>query len=94
LPAKRIALAGNPLRDIISLGELFMSTNESELFHFSEFVAGKLQSGSSDLTPEQCLELWRLEYPAGYRERVDSIQAAIVEMESGSGSVDGRELHA
>ena len=71
-----------------------MSTNESELFHFSEFVAGKLQSGSSDLTPEQCLELFRLEHPAAYRESVDSVQAAIDEMESGSGSIDGRELHA
>ena len=71
-----------------------MSTNESELFHFSEFLAGKLQSGSSDLTPEQCLELWRLEHPAAYRKSVDSIQGAIDEMESGSGSIDGRELHA
>jgi hypothetical protein len=71
-----------------------MTTNDSELFHFSEFVAGKLQSGATDLTPEQCLELWRLEYPARYRESVDSIQAAIDEMESGIGSIDGQELHA
>jgi hypothetical protein len=71
-----------------------MSTNESELFHFSEFVAGQLQGGSSDLTPEQCLELWRLAHPARYRESVDSIQAAIDEMESETGSIDGRELHA
>ena len=70
-----------------------MSTNDSELFHFSEFVAGKLQSGRADLTPEQCLELWRLEHPARYAQSVSSIQSAIDEMESGSGSVDGRELH-
>ena len=73
-----------------------MATNESELYQFSEFLAGKLANGGAELTPEQCLEMWRLENPSpsGYAASVKSIQSAINEMESGHGSLDGQELHA
>jgi len=73
-----------------------MSTDESELFQFNEFVAGKLQNGGADLTPEQCLELWRLQNPnsAQYDHSVKRIQSAIDEMESGSGGVSADELHS
>lgn len=73
-----------------------MSTDESELYQFSEFVTGKLESGGSDLTPEQCLELWRLQHPtpSQYAENVRSIQSAIDEMESGNGGTPADELHS
>ena len=72
-----------------------MSTNPSELFLFSEFVAGKLRS-DSEMTPEQCLQLWRAEYPTSseYEENVRVIQGAIDEMQDGGNSVDGDELHS
>ncbi len=71
-----------------------MSTDESELFQFNEFVTGKLQNDGADLTPEQCLELWRLQHPGQYDQSVKSLQSAIDEMESGTGSVSADELHS
>ena len=73
-----------------------MTTNESELFQFNEFVAGKLQNGGDDLTPEQCLEIWRLQHPkAGqFNQSVKSIQSAIDEMESGADCVRADEHHS
>lgn len=70
-----------------------MSTNPSELFLFRKFVAGKLRSDSK-LTPEQCLQLWRAEYPtsSGYQESVKAVQQAIDEMQAGEVSIDGDEL--
>ena len=73
-----------------------MSTDESELFQFSEFVTGKLQTGGADLTPEQCLELWRLQHPtpSQYEQSVKAIQSAIDEMGSGAGGQSADDLHA
>ena len=73
-----------------------MSTDESELFQFNEFVIGKLQNGDAELTPEQCLELWRLQHPtpSQYDQSVGAIQSAIDEMETDSGSQSVDELHA
>lgn len=72
-----------------------MSTNESELHQFSQFVAGKLQLGA-DLTPEQCLHLWRAENPNSpeYEENVRVIQHAIDEMEAGEVFIDGESLNS
>ncbi len=73
-----------------------MSTDESELFQFNEFVTGKLQNGGVDLTPEQCLELWRLQHPdrSQYEQSVKGIQSAIDEMKSGCGGISADELHS
>ncbi len=74
-----------------------MSTDESsELYQFSEFLAGKLSAGDESLTPEQCLELWRLEHPtrSQYADSVKSIQSAIDEMEDGTSGVSVDELHS
>ncbi len=72
-----------------------MSTNESELHQFNQFVAGKLQHGA-DLTPEQCLHLWRAENPNSpeYEENIRVIQQSIDEMETGEVSIDGDALNS
>jgi len=72
-----------------------MTTNESELYQFSEFVAGQLQLGSA-ITPEQCLQLWRDKHPNSpeYSENVKAIQQSINEMDSGRGSIDADDLHS
>lgn len=73
-----------------------MTTDQTELYQFSEFLSGKLANGGAELSPEQCLEMWRLENPstAGRDASVHSIQLAIDEMESSRGFVDGNELHS
>ena len=73
-----------------------MSTDESELFQFSEFVTGKLQIGSAALTPEECFDPWRLQHPAPsqYRRNVEAVQSAIDEMENGTAGVAADERHA
>jgi len=73
-----------------------MSIDESEFFQFSQFVTGKLQSGGAELTPEECLELWRLQHPTSvqYIQNVQTIQAAIDEWENGNPGISADELHS
>ena len=73
-----------------------MSTDKSELFRFNEFVLGKLQSDATDLTPEQCLELWRLMHPTEKQmdENVIAIQAAIDDMNKGIPGEPAIEIHS
>lgn len=57
----------------------------SELERFQAFVVEKLTNGSSDLTPEQVLDLWRIENPTTdeHAANVDAIREAVADMEAG-----------
>lgn len=46
----------------------------SELETFHRFVGDQLAEGA-DLTPEECLRVWRLEHPAG--DELDASVAAV-----------------
>jgi len=57
----------------------------SELERFHAFVGEKLSNGGTDLTPEQALDLWRIENPTSdeHAENVAAIREAITDMEAG-----------
>lgn len=50
-----------------------MLTNESDFERFQRFVADQVAHGA-ELTPEDCLELWRAEHPSA-RELAESVAA-------------------
>ena len=37
---------------------------QTELENFRDFVTQQLSSGKSDLSPEQCLDIWRITHPS------------------------------
>ena len=57
----------------------------SELERFQSFVVEKLSNGNSDLTPEQVLDLWRIENPTTdeHAANVEAIREAVADMEAG-----------
>jgi hypothetical protein len=59
----------------------------TELAQFHQFVAHKFQAGGLDLSPEECLDLWRAEHPssAEMADSVAAIQRALAESGRGEG---------
>jgi hypothetical protein len=41
-----------------------MSSQSSDLEQFHRFVGEQIAQGSSDLTPEDCLDVWRANHPS------------------------------
>jgi hypothetical protein len=71
-----------------------MSTGIStDLQDFSVFVQAKLKAGETHLSPEEALDLWRMEHPTEeeHAENVRAIQESIDEMNSGAKGVTGEE---
>jgi hypothetical protein len=68
--------------------------SESELRAFHGFLQQKLTSGLSQLSPEEALDLWRDEHPAGdeYGSAVAAIKEAIADMEAGDTGMDLSEF--
>lgn len=58
-------------------------THELEAFH--RFLAEQLADGGSSLTPEECLELWRVQHPTAEQLRADvqAVREAVADMEAG-----------
>jgi hypothetical protein len=56
-----------------------------ELEAFHRFLGEQLANGGRALTPEECLELWRAQHPAGeqLRASVRAVQEALADMEAG-----------
>lgn len=62
-----------------------MSTNrKSELQAFHEFLAGMLQAGQTDMSPEECVAWWR-QIQEEMDESVAAIREGLAETEAGGG---------
>lgn len=61
----------------------------SELMEFQRFIAEKLQALTSEMSPEEALDLWRTEHPDRdeYVETVAALREALVDMERGDTGV-------
>ncbi|HEY3391415.1 MAG TPA: hypothetical protein VGK58_01820 [Lacipirellulaceae bacterium] len=63
-----------------------MSTDANyELQSFHQFIGEQLSTGHASLSPEEALELWRLENrsPEEYQADVEAIREALADMEAG-----------
>ncbi|HJQ82157.1 MAG TPA: hypothetical protein VJ828_19485 [Lacipirellulaceae bacterium] len=63
-----------------------MSTDANyELQSFHQFIGEQLSIGHTSLSPEEALELWRLENrsPEEYQADVEAIREALADMEAG-----------
>jgi hypothetical protein len=63
-----------------------MSTDtHQELLNFHHFVSEQLNSGQPCLSPEEALEVWRLQNPSEeeFEEDVEAIREALADMEAG-----------
>lgn len=68
----------------------------NDLRAFREFLDAKLSNGGSDLTPEECLELWEVEN-ASPHERAATVQAvrdALDDMRAGDTGIPASEAIA
>jgi hypothetical protein len=67
-----------------------MSTQANyELLSFHQFIGEQLSSGQASLSPEEALEVWRLQNrsPAEYQEDVEAIREALADMDAGDTGV-------
>jgi len=78
----------------MALKESSMSTGIStDLQDFSVFVQAKLKAGETQLSPEEALELWRMDHPTDevLAENVRAIKESIDEVNSGAKGMTGEE---
>lgn len=63
-----------------------MSTKASDLNEFHRFVGEQLDQGS-ELTPEDCLDLWRANHPSPeeLKESVAAVKRALAQVDRGEG---------
>lgn len=57
----------------------------TDLEGFRDFLTGLLSSGGRDVSPEQCLDLWRISHPAAdlAAEDVAAVHASIEDFKRG-----------
>lgn len=63
-----------------------MSSNvEHELASFHRFVAAKLAENKLDLSPEDAVDLWRVEHPylEEFDDATEAVMEALADMEAG-----------
>jgi hypothetical protein len=63
-----------------------MSTDANyELQSFHQFIGERLNIGHTSLSPEEALEIWRLQNrsPEEFQEDVEAIRQALADMEAG-----------
>jgi hypothetical protein len=68
----------------------------TDLRAFRDFLDAKLSNGGSELTPEECLELWEVENESP-QERAASVRAvreALDDMRAGDTGIPAREAIA
>ena len=65
-----------------------------ELDAFGRFIVEQIDQGRSDLSPEECLELWRAEHPSPeeLNESTAVLKQAIADMEAGDRGRPAREV--
>jgi hypothetical protein len=70
------------------------STSANELTEFYHFIGGQLGSGCTGMSPEECLDLWRVhrQGPRELAENVAAINAAIAESARGEGRPAGEVI--
>ncbi len=58
---------------------------QDELSNFHAFLSRKLASGATQLSPEEALDLWRVEHPDAddYSGNVAALREALADMEAG-----------
>lgn len=58
---------------------------QTELERFRDFIAQQLAKGQADLSPEQCLDIWRVTHPSGDQatEDVVAVYASIDDFKHG-----------
>ena len=66
----------------------------SELDAFGRFIVDQIDHGRSDLSPEECLQLWRAEHPSSeeLNESTAALTRAIADMEAGDRGRPAREV--
>ena len=67
-----------------------MSTDTNcELSNFHQFIGQQLSSGQVSLSPEEAVELWRLQNrsPEEYQADLQAIREALADMEAGDEGV-------
>ena len=63
-----------------------MSTDSNQdLQSFYQFIGHELSAGKSALTPEEALEVWRLQHPSPeqYADDVQAIREALADLKAG-----------
>lgn len=70
------------------------SHTEGELASFHRFVSDQLRQESGGISPEEALDLWRLQHPAAddLDETVSAVAEALQDMEAGDGGVTFEEF--
>lgn len=60
---------------------------ETDLREFLDFAAEQLSRGGSELTPEEVLDLWRVEHPspAELSESIAAVKRALAQADRGEG---------
>lgn len=58
---------------------------DTELNSFHRFISEQLSVGRSDVSPEEALQLWRMDHPD--EETVLAVQEALQDMENGDEGV-------
>ena len=58
---------------------------QTQLEAFHRFVDEQLQNGGKNLSPEECLELWRAQHPApeALKESLRAVQQSLADTEAG-----------
>ncbi len=66
----------------------------TELTQFQQFVTRQIEKGHTSLTPEECLELWRIEHPSQQLAEDDlkAIKAAIIDLNNGDRGIPAEEF--
>lgn len=64
-----------------------MSNTASDLEHFHRFLGEKLALGDAELSPEECLDLWRSCHPSPRElsESLDAIAEGLAQARRGEG---------
>jgi len=71
-----------------------MSTGLNELTAFHQFVVAQLNDSTVPPTPEQCLEMWRMQHPTAEELQQSSlaVERALQNMEAGDAGKSARSL--
>lgn len=67
---------------------------DSELSNFHRFISEQLSVGHNNVSPEEALDLWRLQHPVADADDEDlsAVQEALTDMESGDEGVPLQEF--